>query len=390
MLAFSVAFLVSWIVLLLILRYEHLHHRLTADHDLEGIQKFHVRAVPRIGGVAIMVGVVAGLIAKWFSGDPVADFTLLVPAAALPAFLAGLLEDVTKRVGVRERLLATALSAAVGGHLLGAWLQRLDIPFIDQYLQAPSIAIGFDYIKLTGMLAIGLTCFAVAGVANAFNIIDGYNGLASMVAVIILLGLGYVANIVDDRLVMVTSFTMIGAICGFLLWNYPRGLVFLGDGGAYLIGFVIAELSVLLVARNPPVSAWFPLLLSFYPIFETLFTMYRRIVIGKRHPGLPDAAHLHQLIYRRIVRWAIGSDNEADKTRRNALTSPYLWFLSSLAVGPAVLFWDNTMMCVLSVVIFALIYAVIYQRIVRRRYPSWLVLRKKNPSPIGDTEESSA
>lgn len=390
MLAFSIAFLVSWIVLLLILRYEHLHHSLTADHDLEGVQKFHVHAVPRIGGVAIMLGIVSGLIAKGFSGDPIADLTLLVPAAALPAFLAGLLEDITKRVGVRERLLATAFSAAVGGYLLGAWLQRLDIPFIDPYLQVPSIAIGFDYIRLTGIVAMGLTCFAVAGVANAFNIIDGYNGLAGMVAIIILLGLGYVANIVDDRLVLVSSFTMIGAICGFLLWNYPRGLIFLGDGGAYLIGFVIAELSVLLVARNAAVSAWFPLLLSFYPIFETLFTMYRRIVIGKRHPGLPDAAHLHQLIYRRIVRWAIGSDNEADKTRRNALTSPYLWFLSSLAVGPAVLFWDNTTMCVLSVVIFALIYAVIYQRIVRRRYPSWLVLRKKNPAPIGNTEESSA
>jgi UDP-N-acetylmuramyl pentapeptide phosphotransferase/UDP-N-acetylglucosamine-1-phosphate transferase len=388
MLAFSIAFLVSWIVLLLILRYEHLHHSLTADHDLDGVQKFHVHAVPRIGGVAIMLGVVAGLIAKGFSGDPITDLTLLVPAAALPAFLAGLLEDITKRVGVRERLLATAFSAAVGGHLLGAWLQRFDIPFIDPYLQAPSIAVGFDYIKLTGILAIGLTCFAVAGVANAFNIIDGYNGLAGMVAVIILLGLGYVANIVDDRLVLVSSFTMIGAICGFLLWNYPRGLIFLGDGGAYLIGFVIAELSVVLVARNPAVSAWFPLLLSFYPIFETLFTMYRRIVIGKRHPGLPDAAHLHQLIYRRIVRWAIGSDNEADKTRRNALTSPYLWFLSSLAVGPAVLFWDNTTMCVVSVVIFSLTYLVVYQRIVRRRYPSWLVLRKKDSTPFGKTEKS--
>jgi UDP-N-acetylmuramyl pentapeptide phosphotransferase/UDP-N-acetylglucosamine-1-phosphate transferase len=183
---------------------------------------------------------------------------------------------------------------------------------------------------------------------------------------------------------------MIGAIGGFLLWNYPRGLIFLGDGGAYLIGFVIAELSVLLVARNPSVSAWFPLLLSFYPIFETLFTMYRRIVIGKRHPGLPDAAHLHQLIYRRIVRWAIGSDSEADKTRRNALTSPYLWFLSSLAVGPAEVFWDNTMLCGLSVMIFALVYVVLYQRIVRRRYPSWLVLRKRHSSAFAKAEESGA
>lgn len=127
---------------------------------------------------------------------------------------------------------------------------------------------------------------------------------------------------------------------------------------------------------------FFPLLLSFYPIFETLFTIYRRLFISKKHPGMPDAAHLHQLIYRRIVRWAVGSEHDYHKTQRNALTSPYLWLLSSLAVVPAVLFWNNLFMCLAFILIFSLLYAWIYFLIVKRRYPSWLVLRDTNKDRV--------
>jgi UDP-N-acetylmuramyl pentapeptide phosphotransferase/UDP-N-acetylglucosamine-1-phosphate transferase len=76
----------------------------------------------------------------------------------------------------------------------------------------------------------------------AFNIIDGYNGLSSMVAVIILAGIAYVAFQVEDHAIMIAALAMIGALAGSLVLNYPRGLFFLGDGGAFLIGFWIAEL----------------------------------------------------------------------------------------------------------------------------------------------------
>lgn len=329
MVALSIAFLVSIVVTLLVVRYEHLHAHITADHDMDGIQKFHATAVPRVGGIGVIAGLICGELAKLFLEPEVAGFGFLVILAAVPAFAAGLLEDLTKRVSVSKRLLATALSAAVGGLVLGGWLTHLDVP-------------GIDYLMAFGVVSVLVTCFAVAGVANAFNLIDGYNGLAGMVAVIILGGLAYVADQVGDRSIMIAAYATAGGILGFLVWNYPRGLIFLGDGGAYLIGFLVAELSVLLVARNPQVSPWFPLLLALYPIFETVFTIFRRVVIGKTHPGLPDAAHLHQLIYRRVVRWAVGDDCVKKKTQRNALTSPYLWIMASLTVVPAVLFWNNT------------------------------------------------
>lgn len=364
MIALAVAFLVSLVVTLLVVRYEHLHAHVTADHDLDSVQKFHATPVPRVGGIGVIIGLLCGEIAKLVLEPEVAGFGFLVIVAAIPAFAAGLIEDLTKRVSVSKRLLATALSAAVGGMVLGGWLTRLDIP-------------GVDYLMVFGIVSVLVTCFSVAGVANAFNLIDGYNGLAGMVAVIILGGLAYVANQVGDRSIMITAFGTAGAVLGFLVWNYPRGLIFLGDGGAYLVGFLVAELSVLLVARNPQVSPWFPLLLAFYPIFETVFTIFRRVVIGKTHPGLPDAAHLHQLIYRRVVRWAVGDDCSKKKTQRNALTSPYLWVMASFAVIPAVLFWSNSVALQIIALLFATFYIWVYREIYKARFPKWLSIQKK-------------
>ena len=378
MLALAIAFVTSLVITLLVIRYQHLHAHLTADQDLDGVQKFHAIPVPRVGGIAVYIGLLGGLLAKWFADDRAAALDLVLIECALPAFGIGLLEDLTKRVGVRERLATAGVSAVLGGYFAGAWLTRFDVPALDVFLHAPNIGMGYDGFAVTGMLSIMITAFAVAGVANAFNIIDGYNGLSGVVAIISLLGLAYVADQVNDREVLIGALALVGAIAGFLVWNYPNGLIFLGDGGAYCIGFMVAELSVLLVARNTLVSPWFPLLLSFYPIFETLFTIFRRVVIGRTHPGLPDAAHLHQLIYRRVVRWAVGSKCPKDMTNRNALTSPYLWAMSSMAVVPATLFWKSTNILQAFVLSFVGFYVCIYWTIYSARFPKWLSIRRKS------------
>jgi UDP-N-acetylmuramyl pentapeptide phosphotransferase/UDP-N-acetylglucosamine-1-phosphate transferase len=304
------------------------------------------------------------LSARYFQNTEVGTFGLLLLFAALPAFISGLTEDLTKKVGVRIRLLATILSAGLAGYFLNAWLNSVQILGIDDLMLAYPLA------------AIAITCFAVGGVANAFNIIDGYNGLSSMVAVIILAGIAYVAFQVGDHAIMIAALAMIGALAGFLVLNYPRGLIFLGDGGAYLIGFWIAELSVLLTARHPEVSKWFPLLLCIYPIFETLFTIYRRVILRRAHPGMPDASHLHQLIYRRIVRWSLGNNDDELKIQHNALTSPYLWVLALLSVIPAIVFWRYHMVLKGFAVLFAISYIWFYWRIVRFKVPSWMLIKR--------------
>jgi UDP-N-acetylmuramyl pentapeptide phosphotransferase/UDP-N-acetylglucosamine-1-phosphate transferase len=303
--AFASAWLTGW----MIIRYEHLHAHLSHDHVGSGPQKYHETPTPRIGGITLLAGLLAagGIMLMTEAVTTERPFGLLL-LAGIPAFLGGLVEDLTKKVGVFERLLLTMLSGALGAWLLGAVLVRLDIPGIDQALQWLPFAII-------------LTSFAVGGIANAINIIDGYNGLAGGFAVIVLAALALVAYQIGDDLVFSASLALSGALLGFLAWNWPGGKIFLGDGGAYFLGFIMAELSVLLVARNPAVSPWFPLLLMIYPIFETLYSIYRRKFKNNLSPGQPDNQHLHQLIHDRII----PSHAHGKHFSRNSRVAKYLW-----------------------------------------------------------------
>lgn len=360
-----ISFIVTAFAILALLRWDHLHAKITADHDLHGVQKFHAIPVARVGGLGIFVGLVAALLLRAIQNPEATALAMPLIGASLPAFVAGLVEDVTKRVRAFLRLLSAIVSAMIAGYWLDAWVVNFGVPGSQEVLSA------------LPWLSIALTCFAVAGLTNAFNLIDGYNGLSSVVACIILLGISYVAFQVQDVPVLVGCLAMVGAILGFVLWNYPRGLIFLGDGGAYLIGFWVSEMALLITVRNESVSPWFALLICFYPVFETVFTIYRRALIRKTHIGMPDALHLHQIIYRRVVRWAIGSGASSDKTVRNSLTAPYLWFVSSLAVIPATLFWNQPIVLMIFVGMFVYFYVGLYRRIVRFRAPEWIILRKK-------------
>ncbi len=358
-----VAFLISLVVTLLLVRYNTLHAKYTADHDLSGVQKYHAIPVPRVGGVSIMAAMFGVCMLAVFREPALRHEPLILMAVSMPAFLGGLAEDLTKKVRVLVRLGLAMISGAAAYYFLGAQLTRLDI-------------IGVDWLLQFTVVSFVFTAVAMAGAANAINIIDGYNGLAAVVSAMIFAGFAYVSYYLGDRLLLVTSVGMIGAIAGFLVWNYPRGLIFLGDGGAYFIGFMIGAVSVLMLARHPQVSAWFPLLLCIYPVFETLFSIYRKKFLRGQSPGMPDGVHLHMLIYKRLIRWA-GGEEHRYQAKRNAMTSPYLWLLSSFAIIPAVLFWQYQYVLIFFVFLFSATYLVLYRKLVRFDMPSWLVMRPK-------------
>ncbi len=357
------SFVVSLLATLLVVRASGKHGRLIADTETTGPQKFHSHPVPRVGGVGVLVALVAGAALAHFTQRTYSAMLWWLLAASLPTFLSGLAEDVTKRVTASWRLAATAASAGLAVWWLGAVIRHTDIPGVQQLMPFEPFAIG-------------LTVLVVTGLANAVNIIDGFNGLASMCVLIMLLAVAYVGLQVGDRLVVTTALIAAGAVLGFFVWNFPAGLIFLGDGGAYLLGFVLAELGVLLISRNHQVSPLFPLLLCAYPIFETIFSMYRKTFLRKMSPGIPDGVHLHMLVYKRLMRWAVGSNEARSLTSRNSMTSPYLWLLCSLSVIPAVLWWDNTTVLTIFLVLFMLSYTVMYWRIVRFKVPKWLVVRR--------------
>lgn len=360
----SAAMVVSWVICFGLILFKHAHQHISSDYEDSGPQKFHRGATPRIGGVPIFLGLLAGLGVLAESGFQLSSWPFI--ATLLPVWFAGIAEDFTKRVSPLKRLLAAFCAALLGIWLLEARLVRLDMPFIDQWLG--------DYLLLSALF----TMVAVGGITHAMNIIDGFNGLAGVIVVMILGALAYVSNEVGDTFLLAQSVALMGATIGFLFWNYPRGLIFAGDGGAYLWGFMIAEISVLLVYRNPTVSPWFPLLLVIYPLWETIFTIYRRKFVRGLPAGLPDAIHLHSLIYKRLVRNMVGSKVAAHAIRRNALTSPYLWALAAFSIVPAAFFWRDTKWLLFFAAVFILCYGSLYTMIVRFKVRPWMIVGSKN------------
>jgi UDP-N-acetylmuramyl pentapeptide phosphotransferase/UDP-N-acetylglucosamine-1-phosphate transferase len=369
-LSFFLAAVASFVVSALIVRLSRGGALAWDDHDLTGAQKFHARPVPRVGGLGVAAGL--SLLAVWVSatgGGPGHELWLVL-ACGLPALLAGLLEDLTKRVGIKVRLLATMTSGALAFFLLGAQLSEVALP-------------GLDWLMTFTAFSLLFTMIATGGVANAINIIDGYNGLAAVVSGVMLLSLAYVGWQVGDNLVVSVALAGAGALLGFFFWNWPRGLIFLGDGGAYFIGYLLAVLSFLLVARHRGVvSPWYPFLLCIYPVFETFFSIWRKLAVRGVSPGVPDGLHLHMLVFRRLVRWAVGRRDAASLTLRNSLTAPYLWMLSSLAALPATLLWRYPHALQAMVGVFCLLYVWLYMRLVRFRAPRWLVLRSRRGGPL--------
>ena len=374
MLALLAAFACSLFITLLVIHMTKTRGGRLLDDDISGPQKFHALPVARVGGIGIFAGLLLGLVPLWAAAPQSALSAAGLLACGLPAFAGGLVEDLTKSVRPLHRLAATAVSALLAAWVLNALIVRTDIP-------------GLDWLVANAAGATVLTVFAVAGIANSVNIIDGFNGLASMCVMIMLGALAYVAFQVGDTFIGTLALAGIGAVLGFFLWNFPAGLIFLGDGGAYFLGFFVAELSILLLVRNPTVSPLFPLLVCVYPVFETLFSIYRRRFLRSVPPSMPDGIHLHSLIYRRMMRWAVGDRSARALTRRNSMTSPFLWLLCMLSVVPAVLFWDSSAWNAAFLGLFGLIYLALYWRIVRFKVPRWMRALASRPPIVGNHQQ---
>ena len=312
------------------------------DTDIVSVQKVHYDTdVPRVGGLVIYTGLVAGACVY-----PALRLPVLI---ALPALMAGLLEDTTKRLGPLTRLILSFIAAA-----LACWY--LDAGFYHSGWHA------LDVLLLASpFVAYPIAIFMVGGVMHAINIIDGYNGLMLGNAVLVASALLYAAARFDDlSLILLLAFLLLG-ILALLIFNFPWGKVFAGDGGSYLIGFVFAVVSLLLVDRHTAISPWFPLMVMAYPVWETLFSIYRRLFVYGVSPGDPDNLHIHSLVHRILARQL----PHRSPLVHNALVAPCMWAFALLGIGPALLFWHNTPVLLGAAFVFIVIYQFLYRILFR-------------------------
>lgn len=335
------------LVALLLVRTQDWHGHLSMDSEL-GVQKFHTEPTPRVGGVAIAAGIVVGYLFA-----PPDRKILLGPLilAGIPAFAFGLLEDVTKQVSVRTRLLATMGCGVLGWAITGFSITAANLPGLDWLLGFTAFSVLF-------------TAFAVGGIANAINIVDGFNGLAAGTVIIILTAFGVMTTALGDNDLALVCLILAGAVAGFLLVNWPLGKIFLGDGGAYFVGFALAWIAVLILDRHSEVSAWAPMLVCGFPILEVLFSIVRRRR-RKLSPGDPDRLHLHSLVKRRLARALL--PNTSNLTR-NSATGAIMWLAALIPAAIAVTWPTYTTVLVLGFVACAVLYTAAYARLTQFRW----------------------
>lgn len=376
-----IALATSFSVCILIIVTQRWHGRFSLDSDTGGVQKVHKKSVPRTGGLALCAGVLAAACLDAFATTTsvaaaqagTGMFMLLI--ASIPAFFSGVMEDLTKCVSPRRRLLAIFTSACLAVWLLGALLPRVDVW-------------GLDGMLVFLPFSIAITVFAVAGITNSINIIDGFHGVAGIAIVIMLTGMGVIAWRCGDFLTFQLAATAIGATIGFLMLNYPTGRLFMGDGGAYFLGFLAAEIAVLTIVRNPGITAWQVLAIYAYPVIEVLFSIYRRTVIYGTRAGAPDRLHLHSLFYRRCARHRINGKKHPWMCNAGVACFIAVWIGTATVFS---LFFGNTTPVAFVLVLFQFVlYIAVYMRLVRGhwghcRHPA--VIFGLRPQPRCETGE---
>jgi UDP-N-acetylmuramyl pentapeptide phosphotransferase/UDP-N-acetylglucosamine-1-phosphate transferase len=288
--------------------------------------------------------------------------------AGLPAFLFGLAEDITKRVGVLARLLATMASG-----LLAWWLTDYSLSRVDVW--------GFDWLLKYTLISVVFTSFAVGGVANAINIIDGFNGLASTMATLAFVGFALIAWSVEDTTLASVAIILAFCVWGFFWVNWPFGKLFLGDGGSYFVGFALAWVAVLLIERNPSVSPFAALLICIHPVSEVLLSIFRR-KLKKMNPSHPDRLHFHSIVKQRYVRRWFG---KLSFELRNSITGVFVGFMTLTAILIATLVHQNSRLSFLAAFGLATGYVSIYARMVKFQWcsPISFIMRRSNNRKIG-------
>ena len=264
-------------------------------------QKMHASPTSRLGGVGIFVAfcvgylwlfyrdgeqnsslaIGEGFLSSFFVGgdSKVWRESIFIVLGLFLVFVSGFLEDILGTLKPTLRLVI---------QICGVGLM-LFVPIgVIQHLE--------PLVFLPLYWGVAFSVFGIVGVCNAINIIDGLNGLASGVAMLVL---GAIAFVSRNSGGFVFDFSLLAfcGVAGFWALNFPFGRIFLGDGGAYFLGALIGIL--LGILSNQGVSAWFGLSVMIYPVWEVVFSILRRRLGG--HKAMqPDGLHLHTLLYKRL------------------------------------------------------------------------------------------
>ena len=213
------------------------------------------------------------------------------------------------------------------------------INFNNFYVEKTGIGFINELLENSKIFSIAFVCICFLFIINGANLIDGYNGLLGIHSLIIITNLFFINYIGGNYELSYLLFSFIIILLVFLLFNFPKARVFLGDGGSYFLGSFIAVSTISTSVANPQISPFYFCILLFYLFFEVFFSFIRKSFIEKKSPILPDEKHLHMLIYKFLF---IRNKN---KIQSNYLVSIMINVTYLIFIIPAILMKSNGMFC---------------------------------------------
>jgi UDP-GlcNAc:undecaprenyl-phosphate/decaprenyl-phosphate GlcNAc-1-phosphate transferase len=242
--------------------------------DKPNNRKVHQKIMPRLGGLAIFIGVIVGYFTGGLNDAPLTGITI----GAIIIVLLGIIDD--KYELKAKYKLAGQLVAALIVAKTGLQIDLLNIPFIGEF-------------DIDPVVAFPLTVFWIVAITNAINLIDGLDGLAAGISAIVISTIAIMAGINGNVMILTLSLVVLGATLGFLFYNFHPAKIFMGDTGALFLGYSISIISLLGVYKSVTLFSFvIPVIILGVPVFDTTFAILRRLA-NKKPISSPDKGHLH-------------------------------------------------------------------------------------------------
>ena len=311
------------------------------DNEFKKPQAFHETSVSTYGGVGIFISLIILclylLLSKQIIYYEYLSFCTLF-------FILGLMDDLKLNLVPKLRLILMIGFLIILVISNNFYIENTGIQFLNRFLEIDIFALFF-------------ICLCFLFVINGSNLIDGYNGLLSIHALIILINLFFVNYFGGNNDLAFLIFSMILIIVVFLKFNFPRAKLFLGDSGSYLLGTFIAISAIKTSIANPLVSPFYFCILLFYLFFEVFFSFIRKIIREKRSPLFPDNKHLHMLIYKYLFK------KNKNKSKSNYSVALILNSIYFIMIVPPIFMMKSGMFCKYYSILLFVTYLFSYKKI---------------------------
>jgi len=319
-------------------------YNLLIDNDYKKPQAFHESSTYRLGGITIFFTLSLSFLYLSFSKN---IYLLEYTSFCTLFFLLGLLDDIKIKIVPKFRLSTMILLLIILVISNELYIEKSGLEFLNHLLTIDIFSLIFIIL-----------CFLF--IVNGSNLIDGFNGLLSIHALIIFVVL-FTINLINKNVEFVyILFFIILSILIFLRFNFPKAKMFLGDSGAYLLGTLIAVSVIKTSLLNPSVSPFFFCILLIYLFFEVFFSFFRKIFVVRQSPLLPDDKHLHMNLYKFLLR------KNKSKLNSNYKVSIYINTIYLLLITPAVIFMHDGLFCRYYFFVLLIVYIYFYKILSKR------------------------